>query len=71
MQATTQTSVLTTKVQPAKGLQVRQENGTPIPAKGMEVVLTKYYRRRLKDGDLVLMDNVDVTAPASQTNGDK
>ncbi|KGE77650.1 hypothetical protein FP66_08450 [Halomonas salina] len=39
---------------PAQGrLQVRRENGKPIPAEGAHVELTPYVRRRLRDGDLV------------------
>lgn len=34
-------------------LQVRRENGKPIPAGGAHVELTPYIRRRLRDGDLV------------------
>lgn len=41
------------KVAPAEGLQVRKESGGLIPAGGCEVPNTSYYRRRLRDGDLV------------------
>ncbi|SDK32029.1 DUF2635 domain-containing protein [Billgrantia gudaonensis] len=34
-------------------LQVRRENGKPIPAEGATVELTPFIRRRLRDGDLV------------------
>ncbi|WP_234277227.1 DUF2635 domain-containing protein [Billgrantia desiderata] len=34
-------------------LQVRLENGKPIPAEGALVEHTPYIRRRLRDGDLV------------------
>jgi|MDSZ01.3.fsa_nt_gb hypothetical protein len=41
-------------VVPRKGLKVRTENGARhIKPEGESVVLTSYYRRRLKDGDLV------------------
>ncbi|KMQ73844.1 DUF2635 domain-containing protein [Marinobacter subterrani] len=39
---------------PAAGvLQVRRENGTPIPDEGAWVEPSQYIRRRLRDGDLV------------------
>lgn len=39
---------------PAAGvLQVRRENGKPIPADGAWVEPSQYIRRRLRDGDLV------------------
>lgn len=40
-------------VMPEKGRQVRKEDGSIIPAKGCKVPNTSYYRRRLRDGDLV------------------
>ncbi len=43
----------TLKVKPAPGLQVRKEDGTPLPAEATTVPNTSYYRRRLRDGDLV------------------
>lgn len=42
----------TLKVRPAKGVQVRKEDGSLIPNKGCDVPNTSYYRRRLRDGDL-------------------
>lgn len=39
---------------PAEGvLQVRRENGKPIPAAGAWVEPSQYIRRRMRDGDLV------------------
>lgn len=41
-------------VVPEKGRQVRkEENGSLIPSEGCKVPNTSYYRRRLRDGDLV------------------
>ena len=41
-------------VKPAEGILVRHENPSLgfIPAEGVEVELTSYYRRRIADGDL-------------------
>ena len=46
----------TKRVQPAKGLLVRHENPTHghIPPEGEDVVMSRYYRRRLRDGDLIV-----------------
>jgi len=46
-----------TKLYPVKGRLVMQENGQPWPEKegkpiDHEVVMTRYYRRRVADGDL-------------------
>ena len=38
---------------PAEGRRVRFEGGGPMPPEGADVALTQYYRRRLRDGDLV------------------
>lgn len=38
---------------PAEGIRVRFEDGGPMPPEGAEVPLSQYYRRRLRDGDLV------------------
>lgn len=51
----------TLKVKPAPGLQVRKEDGTPLPAEETTVPNTTYYRRRLRDGDLI-----DLTKPAAK-----
>lgn len=42
-------------LKPAEGLLVRFEDPAQghIPAEGAELPLTKYYRRRVADGDLV------------------
>lgn len=46
----------TLNVRPAEGMQVRTLNGTVIPAEGCTVPNTSYYRRRLRDGDLVAVE---------------
>ena len=51
-------------------LQVRRENGKPIPATGAQVELTPYIRRRLRDGDLVRAQAPKPQAPA-KTGGAK
>ena len=43
-------------LKPAKGLRVLFERGGPMPAKGAEVEMTQYYRRRVADGDLEIAD---------------
>lgn len=43
-------------VKPAEGRQVRKETGEPIPDAGCTVPNTTYYRRRLRDSDLVKVD---------------
>ncbi|SBS36596.1 hypothetical protein MSP8887_02644 [Marinomonas spartinae] len=45
-------------VRPAKGGQVRKENGQIIPKDGIDVVLTSYYRRRISDGDLIAIQSL-------------
>ena len=55
----------TLKVRPIKGVQVRKEDGSVMPEKGCEVPNNSYYRRRLRDGDLV------DTARKTQKTGDK
>lgn len=49
-------------------LQVRQENGEVLPAAGRTVTLTPYWRRRLRDGDVVRAKPAKGKAPA---NADK
>ena len=44
-------------VKPAPGVQVRTETGAVIPKSGQRVQDNSYYRRRIKDGDLVLIEN--------------
>ncbi len=58
----------TLHLRPANGLQVRKEDGTCMPDKGCEVPNDQYYRRRLIDGDLVIVDAVKAAKPAK---GDK
>ena len=43
-------------LKPARGLRVLFERGGPMPAKGAEVEMTQYYRRRVADGDLEIAD---------------
>jgi hypothetical protein len=51
------------KVKPAPGVNVRRvENGKHIDAKGEDVPNNSYYRRRIKDGDLI-----DINAAKSDT----
>lgn len=40
-------------LKPAEGLKVRQPDGQVLPEEGKEVELTTYWRRRLRDGDVV------------------
>ncbi|MBJ7537166.1 DUF2635 domain-containing protein [Marinomonas transparens] len=57
MQAPSST-VTQVKVRPALGRQVRKENGQIIPTDGIDVVLSKYYRRRISDGDLIAINTL-------------
>ncbi|CCU70937.1 DUF2635 domain-containing protein [Thalassolituus oleivorans] len=51
------------KVKPAEGVNVRRiENGKHIAAAGEEVPNNSFYRRRIKDGDLI-----DINAGKSDT----
>jgi len=51
-------------VRPTEGLQVRKENGQIIPENGCEVILSKYYRNRIKDGDLeIIKTTIKKSAP--------
>lgn len=43
----------TLKVRPKDGVQVRKEDGSLMPKAGCDVPNNTYYRRRLRDGDLV------------------
>lgn len=41
-------------VKPAEGLQVRDpRNAVPLPAEGAEVPRSRYWVRRLRDGDVI------------------
>ena len=42
-----------TWLKPAEGCRVRFEGGGPMPPEGAEVEMTQYYRRRVRDGELV------------------
>jgi len=61
-----------TKLSPVKGRLVPLEDGTPWPSKDgdpidHEVVMTRYYRRRIRDGDL--RDNkAEAGVPADNKN---
>lgn len=40
-------------VKPRPGLRIRQENGKPLPEDGGQVPLNSFWRRRLRDQDVV------------------
>lgn len=40
-------------VKPRQGLRIRQENGKPLPEEGGQVPLNSFWRRRLRDQDVV------------------
>ncbi len=40
-------------VKPREGLRIRQENGKPLPEDGAHVPLNSFWRRRLRDQDVV------------------
>lgn len=63
-------SVTKVKVKPKDGVQVRLENGQVMPEKGADIVLTRYYRRRIADGDLVRVESKKTATTAAKT-GDK
>ena len=46
------------KVTPKEGLQIRKTNGQIMAATGADVILNKYYRQCIKDGDLIRVDTV-------------
>ncbi|MDP2548483.1 MULTISPECIES: DUF2635 domain-containing protein [unclassified Oceanobacter] len=48
-------------VKPAPGKQVRTETGAVIATGGQQVQDNSYYRRRIKDGDLVLVKSKSKT----------
>lgn len=43
-------------VRPGDGLQARKEDGSVMPKEGCQVPNTSFYRRRLRDGDLVKLE---------------
>lgn len=43
----------TLKVRPKDDVQVRKEDGSLMPEAGCDVPNNTYYRRRLRDGDLI------------------
>lgn len=58
----------TIKVKPRDGLIVRrEENGKTISANGEDVPNTTYYRRRMKDGDLVNLDAAKTKAAVKKS----
>ncbi|WP_018169091.1 DUF2635 domain-containing protein [Thioalkalivibrio sp. ALMg9] len=48
-------------------LKVRQEDGRHLPEAGREVSLTSYWRRRLRDGDVVVAKPPQKTATKTKT----
>lgn len=56
------------QVKPKAGIQVRTEAGKPIPTTGMAVANNSYYRRRIKDGDLLLV--TEQATPQSPRKGE-
>ena len=46
-------SIETIYVKPRQGLRIRQENGKPLPEDGGQVPLNSFWRRRLRDQDVV------------------
>lgn len=54
----------------AEGRKVPQENGNPWPEDGLEVEVTAYIRRRIKDEDLVASKKPSKSAAKPQS-GDK
>ena len=62
------------KIKPAEGMQVRKHNGQILNPDGEQVILNSYYRRRLKDGDLLLVEDKKAAKAVSkktETQGDK
>jgi len=60
------------KIKPLEGLQVRKQNGQILNPDGEQV--NSYYRRRLKDGDLLLVEDKKAAKAVSkktETQGDK
>ncbi len=58
------------KLKPKSGLQVRDLNGNIIPEGGISVVSSAYYRRKVKQGDLVVVKETAAVKPSVKT-GDK
>ena len=60
-----------TKLKPAKDVIVLDPlTGEPLPEKGKAVVLDKYWRRRIQDGDveIILKENLTTKAPRTPRN---
>lgn len=57
------------KLKPAEGRAVRDPvKGTLLPADGAEVTLDAFWRRRMRDGDVVeVTDVAEVTTPVKST----
>jgi hypothetical protein len=49
------------------GLRIRQENGTPLPDEGASVPLNAFWRRRLRDQDVVAASAPRQTKKATDT----
>lgn len=57
---------------PKKGVKVRDEiSGQHLPETGAARVITSYYDRRIKDGDLDVRDIAIEKKPASKNQGQK
>ncbi|KJZ09489.1 hypothetical protein TW85_21985 [Marinomonas sp. S3726] len=62
------------RIKPLEGMQVRKQNGQILNPDGELVILNSYYRRRLKDGDLLLVEDKKAAKAAAkkiETQGDK
>jgi hypothetical protein len=55
-------------VRPIEGRQVRKEDGTLLPVKGCVVPNNGYYRRRIKEGDLIVDESVVSASSAAKTS---
>lgn len=53
-------------IKPVAGRRVRQPDGTLIPETGKAVVWNAFWARRLRDGDITVMD--EATTKAKQEN---
>lgn len=42
------------RIKPAPGRRVRQPDGTLLPAEGLDLELSSYWRRRRDDGDVTV-----------------
>lgn len=47
-------------LRPADGLQVRRPDGPPLAAEGQEILWSPYWERRLRDGDIVILQAGEV-----------